>query len=75
VLLAVAAGVVAQAAQVSLRAAFRGLHPVVHPLLQDMLGFVPPEPPKDRARHRQRMDRRARPDRMTPGHPRHREAT
>jgi hypothetical protein len=22
------------------------LHPVVHPLLQDMLGFVPPEPPK-----------------------------
>lgn len=21
------------------------LHPVVHPLLQDMLGFVPPEPP------------------------------
>jgi hypothetical protein len=22
------------------------LHPVVHPLLQDMLGFVPPEPPR-----------------------------
>jgi hypothetical protein len=22
------------------------VHPVVHPLLQDMLGFVPPEPPK-----------------------------
>ena len=22
------------------------LHPVVHPLLPDMLGFVPPEPPK-----------------------------
>ena len=22
------------------------LHPVVHPLLHDMLGFVPPEPPK-----------------------------
>jgi hypothetical protein len=21
------------------------LHPVVHPILQDMLGFVPPEPP------------------------------
>jgi hypothetical protein len=22
------------------------LHPVVHPLLQDMLGFIPPEPPR-----------------------------
>jgi hypothetical protein len=22
------------------------LHPVIHPLLQDMLGFVPPEPPR-----------------------------
>ncbi|HTW03153.1 MAG TPA: hypothetical protein VMF87_22810, partial [Streptosporangiaceae bacterium] len=22
------------------------LHPVVHPLLQEMLGFVPPEPPR-----------------------------
>ncbi len=22
------------------------VHPVVHPLLQDMLGFVPPDPPK-----------------------------
>jgi hypothetical protein len=22
------------------------LHPVVHPFLQDMLGFVPPEPPR-----------------------------
>ncbi len=22
------------------------LHPVVHPLLQEMLGFVPPEPPQ-----------------------------
>jgi hypothetical protein len=22
------------------------VHPVVHPLLQDMLGFVPPEPAK-----------------------------
>ena len=22
------------------------LHPVVHPILQDMLGFVPPEPPQ-----------------------------
>jgi hypothetical protein len=22
------------------------VHPVVHPLLQDMLGFVPPEPPR-----------------------------
>ena len=22
------------------------IHPVVHPLLQDMLGFVPPEPPR-----------------------------
>src|ERR1700743_1317058 len=22
------------------------LHPVVHPILQDMLGFVPPEPPR-----------------------------
>jgi hypothetical protein len=22
------------------------LHPVVHPLLKDMLGFVPPEPPR-----------------------------
>ena len=22
------------------------MHPVVRPLLQDMLGFVPPEPPK-----------------------------
>jgi hypothetical protein len=22
------------------------LHPVVHPLLQEMLGFIPPEPPR-----------------------------
>ena len=22
------------------------LHPVIHPLLQEMLGFVPPEPPR-----------------------------
>jgi hypothetical protein len=22
------------------------LHPVVHPLLQDLLGFIPPEPPQ-----------------------------
>jgi hypothetical protein len=22
------------------------LHPVVHPLLQDLLGFIPPEPPR-----------------------------
>ncbi len=22
------------------------LHPVIHPILQDMLGFVPPEPPR-----------------------------
>ena len=22
------------------------VHPVVHPLLQEMLGFVPPEPPR-----------------------------
>jgi hypothetical protein len=24
----------------------RRLHPVVHPILQEMLGFVPPEPPR-----------------------------
>jgi hypothetical protein len=22
------------------------VHPVVHPLLQEMLGFIPPEPPR-----------------------------
>jgi hypothetical protein len=51
------------------------LHPVVHPLLQDMLGFVPPEPPKTALDIVNAWTAGARPDRMTPGHPRHREAT
>ena len=35
------------------------LHPVVHPILEDTLGFVPPEPAAYRARRNRRLDRPA----------------
>lgn len=37
---------VALVAQTMTAASGERLHPVVHPLLQEMLGFVPPEPPQ-----------------------------